>query len=621
MRTEDGYIIQKCLNGNASAFGFLVDKYKKSVYALAYSEIRNFHDAQDITQEVFIKAYRNLNTLRSWDNFMGWLCRITTNLCKNWFRSQSRRPDREFVADQEINTLDQPFINSHHENDMYDSVQEALASLPEMYSQVLTLQYFGGMTIKEMSRFIGVSPATIKRRLGAARAQLKEEILAMMGTAYEQQQLPANLTFKIVETVKRIKIKPISKATSLPLGMSLAAGIAIAILSLSPHMNISSQMVLPKAAPLSAEMEVLKTGEIPVEIVKTSETLIISSMKGDRDAREPLLQNQQAFQMAPGVEGGKWAKKTEMPTARYGLSTATVDGKIYAIGGNGGAWAVEEYDPSKDTWTRKANMPSQRSGFATCVVDGKIYAIGGSERFIINGPLRTVEEYDPATDTWAKKADMPTPRELLSTCVVDGKIYAIGGGTFLNNFLVAVEEYDPAKDTWTKKADMPTPRQSLSTSVVDGKIYAIGGLINGLGQTAAVEEYDPKTDTWINKSDMLIARWSVCAGVVDEKIYVIGGKRNGMHVSTVGEYDPATDSWQQMADMPTARYIFSISVVDEKIYAIGGLITLNGNQHTALTAVEEYDPKIGQPSGGLETPRTVTPRAKLPTKWGAIKSY
>jgi len=56
MRTEDGYLIQQCLDGDHTAFGFLVDKYKKSVYASAFSRICNFHDAQDITQEVFIKT-------------------------------------------------------------------------------------------------------------------------------------------------------------------------------------------------------------------------------------------------------------------------------------------------------------------------------------------------------------------------------------------------------------------------------------------------------------------------------------------------------------------------------------------------------------------------------------
>jgi len=68
MHTEDGYIVQECLNGDETAFAFLVDKYKKSVYSLAYSIIRNFHDAQDITQKVFIRAYKSLHSLKRGDN-------------------------------------------------------------------------------------------------------------------------------------------------------------------------------------------------------------------------------------------------------------------------------------------------------------------------------------------------------------------------------------------------------------------------------------------------------------------------------------------------------------------------------------------------------------------------
>ncbi len=99
MQTEDRQIIHKCLNGDTAMFGFLVDKYKEGVYALAYSRLHNFHDAQDIAQEAFIKAYRKLHTLRHWDNFALWLSAITNNLCKNFIRSKSNRPDREFVLE------------------------------------------------------------------------------------------------------------------------------------------------------------------------------------------------------------------------------------------------------------------------------------------------------------------------------------------------------------------------------------------------------------------------------------------------------------------------------------------------------------------------------------------
>jgi len=73
MRTEDGYIVSECLNGDKSAFALLVDKYKAVVFAIAYSKLLNFHDAEDIAQEVFIKAFQKLGMLKNYDKFIVWL--------------------------------------------------------------------------------------------------------------------------------------------------------------------------------------------------------------------------------------------------------------------------------------------------------------------------------------------------------------------------------------------------------------------------------------------------------------------------------------------------------------------------------------------------------------------
>ncbi len=292
-----------------------------------------------------------------------------------------------------------------------------------------------------------------------------------------------------------------------------------------------------------------------------------------------------------------WTRKTDMPTARFGLSTSVVDGKIYAIGGGKtpyGAYLspVEEYDPATDTWTKKADMPTARSGHAAGVVNGKIYVIGGEPS--AQASIPTVEEYDPATDTWTRKSDMPTERTFLSTCVVDGKIYAIGGVTAPGGgWPSSVEVYDPATDTWTTKADIPTARSMAAASVVDGKIYVIGGVIGdvvGAG-ISIVEEYDPAMDTWTRKANMPTGRKVLSTSVVDRKIYAIGGA-TGMTVvfSTVEEYDPATDTWTRKADMPTARSLHSTSAVNGKIYAIGGSVQCW--PWTPTSTVEEYNPPI-----------------------------
>ena len=294
-----------------------------------------------------------------------------------------------------------------------------------------------------------------------------------------------------------------------------------------------------------------------------------------------------------------WTRKADMPTARFGLSTSVVDGKIYAIGGGQtpyGAYlsTVEEYDPATDTWTKKTDMPTARNGHAASVVNGKIYVIGGEPSS--QASISTVEEYDPSTDTWTRKADMPTRRTFLCASAVNGKIYAIGG-------VIAgepadpdwdtrhVEEYDPATDTWTRKANMPIQRSCFSTCVMDGKIYVIGGETGNIHNPpiSTVEEYDPSTDTWTRKANMPTARAFLSTIPVGGKIYAIGGATwPGTVFSTVEEYDPATDTWITQQDMPTARYMLSTGTVNGKIYAIGGTVGAPAPAWAGISTVEEY---------------------------------
>jgi RNA polymerase sigma factor (sigma-70 family) len=581
-------------------FGFLVDKYKRSVYALAYSKVNNFHDAQDITQEVFIKVFRNLHTLKSWDNFMGWLSRITLNTCRDWIRSIARRPDSEFVEDQKQNSLSYSYMNSYHEDNLFESIKEALDSLPEVYSQVLTLQYFGGMSVNEIAGFLCVSPSTIDRRISEAKTRLREEILTMINTVSERYELPSAFTFHIVEIVKNIRIHPISPAKALPWGLSLTAGIIATILSFGVNLNFSDKSESMTGSLSQGASKVLDVGEYPVDVMKISDIPFISNQQMNGNGLGsvvPSLQN--ALFMSPQA-GDTWTKKADMPTARYYLSTSVVNGKIYAIGGYDGKQnslsAVEEYDPVANKWTKKNDMPTARWGLSTSVIDGKIYAIGGGTMKDV--ALSTVEEYDPVKNKWTKKNDMPETMEFLSSSIANGKIYAIGGRD-LRNMLSTVLEYDPVSDIWTKKTDMPTPRMWLSTSAVNGKIYAIGGF-DFNGDLSKVEEYDPVADIWTKKNDILV-KGGLSTSVVDGKIYAIDG-------SSVEEYDSVTDTWTKKADMTTARYNLATSAVSGKIYAIGGS-DMNDN---VFSTVEEYDTGfIGE---------SINFKGKLPTTWGDVRT-
>jgi len=601
MRTADGYIISKCLNGDSTAFGLLVDKYKASIYALAYSKLHNFHDAEDVTQEVFVKAYRNLRKLRRWDNFFAWLYSITSNLCKDFLQERAKFSDSEFIEDQSVDMLKASSIRSFHDEIAIESIREALDSLPEIYQQVLTLHYLGGMTGEEISEFLGVPHPTIRQRLSRARSMLKEEMLAMINTDYEHRRLSANFTFRIIEMVKKIRIHPTSGIKGLPYGLSIGAGIIFAILSFGQHIQINLSDIA-MGLPLPSDMKVLKVGEIPVDAVKISTIPVIAS-KGDGKGVAPDPKGQEnALFMSPQA-GGEWTTKADMPTARSGLCTVVVNGKIYAIGGSHADLAtssVEEYDPIENKWEIKSSMPQKKTSLCVSSVNGKIYAFGGLDGDTI---YKSVHEYDPVLDKWTAKKDMPGKHINHGFCVLDSKIYVFDPPT-------SVYEFDPAEDSWTEKANMPTERGWMCACPVNGKIYVIGGAVldPNFKVISTVEEYDPVTDTWKKKSDMPTARAQLAACVVGTKIYAMGGSNtcnNDAGLTTVEIYDTLTDTWTKGVDMQTSRWILSASVVGEKIYCIGGFSVNN-----VLSVVEEFD------TGFI----SVDSSGKLPKTWGTLKA-
>jgi N-acetylneuraminic acid mutarotase len=262
-----------------------------------------------------------------------------------------------------------------------------------------------------------------------------------------------------------------------------------------------------------------------------------------------------------------------MPTARWGLGVAAVDGKIYAIGGADGGDIVnvnEMYDTITDTWITKKSMPTARLNFAIAVYKDKIYCIGGFYE-PVKGLVTTdvTEVYNTKTDTWATLAAMPTERASLEASIVDDKIYVIGGEvipTYYNptSVLDFNEVYDITTNTWSTKKSLLTPASYYASAVVDDKIYIIKD---------NVQIYNPTTDSW-NTGTAPQQRITGDAGATTgvyapKKIYVIGPM--GIFSSDLNQvYDPQTGNWSQGANMPVPRGQPGVAVVDDIIYTIGG---------------------------------------------------
>ena len=265
MVEDDVQLIRRILSGDAEAFTALVRKYQKRVHALAWRKIGDFHYAEEITQDVFVRVYKHLPKLKDHGQFSGWLYVITDRLCSTWFQeNKSLIGSVEDVPVVEIQrTSYERYISEQQEKDArehrQDLVKKLLEKLPESERTVMTLYYLGEMTTKEISKFLGVSVHTITSRLQRARERLKQNEELLVQEVLGSVPLSANLTESIVQKVADIKLTP--PATGKPLLPWAAFGTAVALMTLL-LLGLSNQYLNYFQKPYSFEAQSKPTIEI-----------------------------------------------------------------------------------------------------------------------------------------------------------------------------------------------------------------------------------------------------------------------------------------------------------------------------------------------------------------------
>jgi len=203
-------LIEKTLDGETEAFGQLVMQYQQQIYRLIYRIIGNTADAQDITQEVFIKAYQNLETLREPRCFQAWLMKIARNRCYNWIR---QRQDNLFSLDQEmVEYHPMQFPTAPDEviikEELYERVMSAIVELPEKDKKVIELFYLEEKSYQEIQQQLGISKSVLGWRLSNARAKLRQKLQ----TAYYGIAFWRNFQWKRITELANVKISSISAA-------------------------------------------------------------------------------------------------------------------------------------------------------------------------------------------------------------------------------------------------------------------------------------------------------------------------------------------------------------------------------------------------------------------------
>ena len=205
MRSDDEKLVSQTLAGDRDAFGVLVHKYQEMVYAYAFQKVRNEEDAQDITQEVFWRAYHHLYQLRHPHRFRSWLYTIMSNQCKRQLMSVTKTRQRE-TALEDV-TEDALGIEPAHtvptEGWRVD-LEQALSELSDDNRVAVSMFYMGDHSLKEISEFLGVSVNTVKSKLYRARQQLGNALSERYGRLLKSHKLKGGFLMQFMEQIHHI---------------------------------------------------------------------------------------------------------------------------------------------------------------------------------------------------------------------------------------------------------------------------------------------------------------------------------------------------------------------------------------------------------------------------------
>jgi len=181
-RAEDAEKVSQCLDGDREAFGDLVQKYERPLYALAYSYIGAVEDALDIVQETFLRAYASLRNLSDPCKFGPWTTRIAVRLCLDWIQRSQRQAESRRSAqahDMELPSAAPDPAQGLQSEEEKERLVAAIRFLPDHYRTAILMRYMQGLSYREIADVLDVPISTVEGRLFKAKKLLRDLLAAV----------------------------------------------------------------------------------------------------------------------------------------------------------------------------------------------------------------------------------------------------------------------------------------------------------------------------------------------------------------------------------------------------------------------------------------------------------
>jgi RNA polymerase sigma-70 factor (ECF subfamily) len=190
--SEEQMFVAELKSGSDQAFALLIAQYSHPIYSLLARSLRDPADAADVTQEVFVKVFRNISGFHGEASLRTWIYRIALHEASNQRRWWARHKQRELTIDAPLNSDDDDTFCladalAAHDASPYDRaaqmqlrtrVEAALAKLPEVFREVVVLREIEGFGYEEIAQVLNVNIGTVKSRLTRGRAALRELLIS-----------------------------------------------------------------------------------------------------------------------------------------------------------------------------------------------------------------------------------------------------------------------------------------------------------------------------------------------------------------------------------------------------------------------------------------------------------
>jgi RNA polymerase sigma-70 factor (ECF subfamily) len=178
-------LIQRCLQGDQLAWDAIVQRYRRKVFNVAYKFVGRHEEAEDLTQDIFLKIFKSLGTFDRRANFQTWLVSVSRNLCIDHYRSvrQERQAIDHHVDPNELSPVahEPGPIAALEQQDRVVLLREALAALPESLRKAVLMRDIQELTYREIALRLHLPEGTVKSRINRGRTELARQIRRMRG--------------------------------------------------------------------------------------------------------------------------------------------------------------------------------------------------------------------------------------------------------------------------------------------------------------------------------------------------------------------------------------------------------------------------------------------------------